>query len=101
MSDASQAPLPTLRNPGYDRATKPRRSIPVLNDTMSVSSFILGLLVAYAAAGLVTALAFVTYGVERALPQPAPVTIPARILLIPAAAALWPYVLTRWLRCKR
>jgi hypothetical protein len=68
---------------------------------MSVSSFILGLFIAYAAVGLVTALAFVSYGVERALPHPAPVTIPARILLIPAAAALWPYVLTRWLRCKR
>jgi hypothetical protein len=81
--------------PGYDR-----RSISVLYDTMSVSSFILGLLVAYAAAGLVTALAFVTFGVVRVLPQPAPVTIPARILLIPAAAALWPYVLARWLRSR-
>jgi hypothetical protein len=100
MSDASQPPLPALGNPGYDRATKPRRSIPVLNDTMNVSSFILGLLVAYAAAGIVTALAFVSFGVERALPHPAPVTIPARILLIPAAAALWPYVLVRWLRSR-
>jgi hypothetical protein len=67
---------------------------------MSVSSFILGLLVAYAAVGLATALAFVSFGVTRVLPQPAPVTIPARILLIPAAAALWPYVLVRWLRAR-
>jgi hypothetical protein len=50
----------------------------------------------YALAGLLTALAFVTTGVTRVLPHPAPVTIGARILLIPAAAALWPYVLYRW-----
>jgi hypothetical protein len=50
----------------------------------------------YARAGLLTALAFVTTGVTRVLPHPAPVTIGARILLIPAAAALWPYVLYRW-----
>jgi hypothetical protein len=30
------------------------------------------------------------------LPHPAPVSIGARILLVPAAAALWPYVLYRW-----
>jgi hypothetical protein len=64
---------------------------------MSLSTAIFGLLLAYAAAGLVTSLAFVTFGVVRVLPQPAPVTVPARILLIPAAAALWPYVLVRWL----
>jgi hypothetical protein len=50
----------------------------------------------YALAGLLVALAFVTIGVTRVLPHPAPVTIGARILLIPAAAALWPYVLYRW-----
>ena len=50
----------------------------------------------YALAGLLTALAFVTIGVTRVLPHPAPVTIGARILLIPAAAALRPYVLYRW-----
>jgi hypothetical protein len=50
----------------------------------------------YALAGLVTALAFVTMGVTRVLPHPVPVTVGARILLVPAAAALWPYVLYRW-----
>jgi hypothetical protein len=50
----------------------------------------------YALAGLLVALAFVTRGVTRVLPHPAPVTVGARILLIPAAAALWPYVLYRW-----
>ena len=50
----------------------------------------------YALAGLVTALAFVTAGVTRVLPHPVPVSIGARILLLPGAAALWPYVLLRW-----
>jgi hypothetical protein len=67
---------------------------------MAVSTFLFWLFAAYAAAGLVTALAFVTFAVVRVLPQPAPVTIPARILLIPAAAALWPYVLFRWRRSR-
>jgi hypothetical protein len=50
----------------------------------------------YALAGLLVALAFVTRGVTRVLPHPAPVTVGARFLLIPAAAAFWPYVLYRW-----
>jgi hypothetical protein len=51
----------------------------------------------YAVAGLVTAVAFVAFGVTRVLEHPVPVTIGARILLLPGAAALWPYVLLRWL----
>jgi hypothetical protein len=58
-------------------------------------------LATYAAAGLVTAVAFVLFGVSRALPEPAPVTVGARILLLPGAAALWPLVLRRWLKSGR
>lgn len=53
----------------------------------------------YALVGVVTALAFVTIGVTKVLPRPVPVAIGARILLLPAAAALWPYLLFRW-RCR-
>ena len=67
---------------------------------MTLSTLMLGVLIAYVMAGLATALAFVTFGVVRVLPNPAPVSIPARILLIPAAAALWPYVLCRWLKSR-
>ena len=55
----------------------------------------------YAAAGAAVALAFVVFGVTRVLPEPAPVTIGARILLFPGAIALWPYVLVRWLKAPR
>lgn len=55
----------------------------------------------YALIGLITAVAFVGVGVERVLAQPATLTTGARILLVPGAAAFWPYVLVRWLRSGR
>ena len=61
-----------------------------------VVAFLLVALGVYAAIGAVTALAFVTFGVTRV--QPAAVSLGARILLLPGAAALWPYVLLRWIR---
>ncbi len=59
---------------------------------------LLNALALYAAIGIATALAFATFGVTRV--QPAPVSIGARILILPGAAALWPYVLLRWLRTR-
>ena len=50
----------------------------------------------YAAAGVCTALAFVTLGVDRMLPGAISFTPGARLLLLPGAAALWPYVIMRW-----
>jgi hypothetical protein len=56
-------------------------------------------LVLYVLIGIVTGLAFVTVGVARVLPH-ATVTAPARILWLPGAALLWPYVLMRWCKTK-
>jgi hypothetical protein len=64
-------------------------------------ALLLGGLALYGAVGLATALAFVTFGVVRVLPAPLPVSLGARILIVPGAAALWPYVLLRWMRAKR
>ena len=50
----------------------------------------------YAAIGLATGVAFVIFGVTTV--QSAPVTIGARILLLPGATALWPLVISRWLK---
>ena len=61
-----------------------------------VVAFLLWLSALYAAIGALTALAFVSFGVTRV--QPASVSLPARILLLPGAAALWPYVLARWIK---
>ena len=59
---------------------------------------LLDILALYAAIGAVTAVAFVAFGVTRV--QPAPMSVGARILILPGAAALWPYVVARWLRAK-
>ncbi len=55
----------------------------------------------YAAAGIAIGAAFVTFGISRVLPEPMPVTLGARLLIFPGAAALWPYILARWLRSPR
>ena len=55
----------------------------------------------YAAVGLCTAAAFVLFGVGRVLPHQMTFTPIARLFLFPGAAALWPYVLLRWLRAVR
>jgi hypothetical protein len=55
----------------------------------------------YAAVGVAIAAWFLVFGVTRVLPESAPVTLGARIVLFPGAAALWPYVLIRWLRSSR
>lgn len=54
----------------------------------------------YVLVGLVTAVAFGIFGVTQVLPHSASVTAGARILLLPGVAALWPYVLVRWLKSR-
>jgi hypothetical protein len=53
-------------------------------------------LVLYAGLGVVIGFVFVVFGVTRVLGGSYAVTLGARILLFPGAAALWPYVLVRW-----
>ena len=57
-------------------------------------------LVLYAVVGAVSALAFVTFGIARVVPAGTPVTLGARVLLLPGAALLWPYVLLRWAKAR-
>ena len=70
---------------------------------MSASGAIFDALVLYAAAGVATALAFVSVGVSRIVRPPPPATLGARILWLPGAFALWPYIVVRWwkARCRR
>ncbi len=64
----------------------------------TIAAILFGALAVYFAVGLPAALAFIALGVTRV--QPAPVTIGARILLLPGAVALWPLVLSRWLAAR-
>lgn len=68
---------------------------------MAIALLILFVLGAYAAVGVVFALAFVTRGVGRidAAARGAPIGF--RLLIAPGAAALWPLLLRRWLRVGR
>ncbi len=59
---------------------------------------ILDVLALYGLVGAVAALAFVTFGISRVLPFGTPVSLGARVLLLPGAVILWPYVLWRWAR---
>jgi hypothetical protein len=68
---------------------------------MNTDQIILYVLLLYIVVGLCTGAGFVTAGVARVLPHPTTFTLGARILLLPGAAALWPYVLLRWLRARR
>ena len=76
------------------------KSAPPCETALSVAMILLDALVAYAVAGVVTAIAFVVFGIARVLPADTPVTVGARILLVPGAAVLWPFVLSRWLRMR-
>jgi hypothetical protein len=63
-----------------------------------VVAFLLNALALYAAIGAVTAVAFALFGVTRV--QSAPVSPGARVLILPGAMALWPYVLVRWIKAR-
>jgi len=52
----------------------------------------------YLACGMVFALAFALFGAGRIDPHAAHGTWGYRLLVIPGAAAVWPLLLSRWLR---
>ena len=64
-------------------------------------SAVLYALAIYAAAGVVTALAFVSVGVSQVLRPPIAATLGARLLFLPASFALWPYIAVRWWKARR
>jgi ABC-type siderophore export system fused ATPase/permease subunit len=62
-----------------------------------IVTILFGALALYGAIGLVVAPAFVIFGLTAV--QVA-ATVGARILFLPGAVALWPIVLSRWLRAR-
>jgi hypothetical protein len=80
--------------------SKPVLIEPVGGSFLAMPSPVLYAFALYAAAGAVTALAFVSVGLAQVLPHPMPATLGARILLLPGSFALWPYVLIRWHRAR-
>jgi hypothetical protein len=54
----------------------------------------------YALAGIVTALAFLSFGMAHVLPSRPQVTLGARLLLFPGAVGLWPVIVGRWVKAR-
>ncbi len=65
-----------------------------------MAAILFSALALYVAIGIATGLAFVLFGVTRVFPHPVSVTTGARILLLPGATLLWPFVLRRWLQSR-
>lgn len=62
----------------------------------AVAQAIVWALEAYLVAGAVSAVAFVIVGVNRTMPDAHPITLGARMIILPAAILLWPWILRRW-----
>ena len=59
------------------------------------------LLIAYAAIGFLLAIAFVAAGIHRMDPQAKGAGLGFRLIVLPGIAALWPWILFRWLHILR
>ena len=64
---------------------------------MTIAQWIVNLMMIYAAAGLVLAVAFVLFGAAKIDPGVKGSPIGFRLLIFPGVAALWPLLLKRWL----
>lgn len=62
---------------------------------VAVAEILLALVALYGAVGVAIAVAFAARWVTRVVPAKGGVSLPARLLLMPAAVALWPFVLHR------
>lgn len=67
---------------------------------MAVAQFVVALGQAWLATGLVVAMAFLLFGIERLDPS-ARGAYAFRPLLLPGLTLLWPYVLWRWFVANR
>jgi hypothetical protein len=65
---------------------------------MAVTEWLLGLLGVYAGAGLLFAIAFLTVGISQVDPNSKGSGLGFRLIVLPGVAALWPLLLTRWVR---
>jgi hypothetical protein len=64
----------------------------------SLATWLVSIFLIYLAMGALFALAFAWRGARSIDPAAAEATWGFRILILPGAAALWPFLLVRWLR---
>lgn len=64
---------------------------------MTIAEWVAAVAAGYAAVGVLFGLAFVITGVTRLDPAARGTSVAFRVLILPGAAALWPFLLLRWL----
>lgn len=64
----------------------------------SIAGFVAGAMYAYAFAGVLFAVFFVLYGIQKIDHQAKGASIGFRLLVFPGAAAFWPLLFRRWIR---
>jgi hypothetical protein len=62
-----------------------------------IAEWIVGLVAAYAAAGVLFAAGFLVAGVERIDPAARKAPVGFRLIILPGVVALWPILARRWL----
>ena len=65
---------------------------------MEIAELFVNLFVAYAALGVMFAIAFVSAGITRVDPVAKGSSPGFRLIVFPGVAALWPLLLARWIR---
>jgi len=65
---------------------------------MQIAAVFVAVIEIYAAIGVVSAGLFVTLGISRIDHQATGGTIGFKLIILPAAAGLWPLLLARWVR---
>ena len=65
---------------------------------MQLAELFVSALGAYAVAGAAFAIAFLLFGIQRVDPVAEHSSIGFRLIVMPGVTALWPLLLTRWLR---
>ena len=68
---------------------------------MHVAQLFVDALAAYGLAGAIFAVAFISRGMQRIDPVAQHAPLGFRVIVMPGVAALWPLLLTRWIRVVR
>lgn len=68
---------------------------------VTVAEWIVAVAAGYTAVGLLFGLAFVSVGVTRLDPAARGTSVAFRVLILPGAVALWPFVLFKWVSAAR
>jgi hypothetical protein len=66
--------------------------------SVTLAKWFVGVLTVYGLCGLLFGVCFVTAGVNRLDPMAKGTAPGFRLLILPGVAALWPWLLYRWLR---